>query len=322
MKMTLRFLTIAAVMIFAISSFAQTKEDAVSAYNKAVTLSSTDLPQAVLAMKESADIAAKVGAEADTIGQMAQQQIAALQYNYATALYKEKKIDEAIDNFMLARDYAVQYNDNSTRTKTEELLPKLYLSKGINEYKAGQYDSAVMSYNKALEYDSTMARAWLNMGVAYKKANKDAEMKNAMDKAIQVGTDTNDEKTVEAARKSMSDDLLVSANAAFKKNDFNTTASKLEEALKYSETNPEIFYLHSVALNKLNKYQEALAQAQKGLALEEDTAVKKARFHFEIGNAQVGLGENGNACDSYKKAAVGAFAESANYQIKNVLKCS
>jgi tetratricopeptide (TPR) repeat protein len=318
----MRLLTIAIVMVFAMNSFAQTKEDAVSAYNKAVTLASSDLPQAVNAMRESADIAAKVGPDADTIGQMAQQQIAALQYNYATSLYKEKKIDEAIENFMIARDYAVQYSDNSTKEKTEDLLPKLYLSKGINEYKAEKYDSAVMSYNKALEYDSTMARAWLNMGVAYKKANKDAEMKNALEKAIQVGTATNDEKTVEAAKKTLSDDLLVSANSAFKKNDFATTASKLEEALKYSETNPEIFYLHAVALNKLNKYQDALAQAQKGLAIEEETAAKKARFYFEIGNAQVGLGENGNACESYKKAAVGAFAESANYQIKNVLKCS
>lgn len=322
MKRIFRFLAIASVMVVAVNSFAQTKEDAVNAYNKAVTLSTTDLPGAINSMKQSAEIAAKVGIEADTIGQMAQQQIAPLQYNYATQLFKEKKMDEAIENFILARDYAQQYNDNSTKAKAEDLLPKLYYSKGVGEYKANQFDAALQSYQKALEYDSTMAKAWLSMALAYKKLNNDAEMKNAMNKAIETGQATNDEKTVETARKSMSDDLLLTANAAFKKNDFNATTSLLAEALKYNENNPEVYYLNAVALNKLSKFDEAQVSAEKGLTVETDDAAKKARFYFEIGNAQAGKGETGNACASYKKAAVGQFAESANYQIKTVLKCS
>jgi tetratricopeptide (TPR) repeat protein len=321
MKMMIRLMAIIFVMAFTINSFAQTKDDAVNAYNKAVSLASSDMLQAVNAMKESADIAEKVGPEADTIGQMAEQQIAALQYNYATALYKEKKIDEAISNFIVARDYAVQYNDNSTKAKAEDLLPKLYLSKGVNEYKNSQFDASVASYSKAIEYDSTMARAYLNMGLAYKKLNKDAEKRLAMEKAIEKGLATNDEKTVESARKTMSDDLLVSANAAFKKNDFNSTVSLLDEALTYSDNNPEILYLNAVALNKLSKFDLAQASAEKGLEVEADAADKKARFYFEIGNALAGKGDTANACASYKKAAVGPFAESANYQIKTVLKC-
>lgn len=321
MKMTVRLLAILVVMAFTTNSFAQTKDDAVNAYNKAVSLATTDLPGAINAMKESADIAAKVGPEADTIGQMAQQQIPTLQYNYATALYKEKKIDEAIQNFMLASDYAVKYNDKATKAKTDDLLPKLYLSKGVNEYKNNQFDAAVASYSKAIEADSTLARAYLNMGLAYKKMNKDNEMRLAFDNAIKHGEATNDEKTVEAARKSMSDDLLVSANAAFKKNDFNSTASLVEESLKYNDSNPEALYLHAVALNKLSKFDEALASAEKGLGVEANTPEKKARFYFEIGNALAGKGDTANACANYKKAAVGPFAESANYQIKTVLKC-
>lgn len=321
--MKVRILTFFGVLLITISSFGQTKDDAVNAYNKAVELAkaNTDLAGAVNAMKESADLAAKVGPEADTIGLMAQQQIASLQYNYARALYNEKKIDEALENFLIARDYAAQYNDPATKAKADELIPKLYLSKGVNEYKNNQFDAAIASYSKAIEFDSTMARAYLNMGVAYKKLNKDAEKRLAFDNAIKQGTATNDTKTVEAARKSMSDDLLVSANAAFKKNDFNSTVSLLEEALQYSENNPEIFYLNSVALNKLQKYDQAQASAEKGLAIEADTPEKKARFHFEIGNALAGKGDTANACASYKKAAVGPFAESANYQIKTVLKC-
>lgn len=318
----MKVILISLLMLFSIHSFAQTKDDAVNAYNKAVTLASNDLSEAVKAMIESAEIAEKVGAEADTIGQMAEQQIATLQFNYATSLYKEKKMDEAIDNFMLANEYAKKYNDDATRAKSADLLPKLYLAKGVGEYKESKFDAAVESYSKAIEYDSTMARAWLNMGLAYKKMDKSDEQQNAMENAIEVGLANNDEKTVDAARKTLSEDLLIDANNAFKKNDFNQAASKLDKALQYADNNPEIYYLYAVTLNKLSKFDEAQAQAEKGLAIESDDAAKKARFHFEIGNALAGKGENGNACASYKKAAVGQFAESANYQINNVLKCN
>lgn len=322
MKMNIRIMASAIIVFVGLSSFAQTKTDAVNAYNNAVTLASTNLPEAINAMKEAADLATKAGAEADTVRMMAEQQIPALQYNYATALFKEKKIDEAINNFITARDLAVQYKDNSTQKKAEDLLPQLYLSKGINEYKASQFDAAASSFTKAIEYDSTVARAYLNLGLAYNKLNKNQEMTEAMDKAIEKGLAGNDEKTVETARKTMSNDLLVSANAAFKKNDHNTTAAQLEKAMKYNDTNPEILYLYAVVQNKLSHFDEALTIAEKGLTVEEDNATKKARFWFEIGNAQAGKGDNGTACASYKKAAVGPFAESANYQIKNVLKCN
>lgn len=320
MKKTIKLAAFTIIMVFSVNSFAQTKDEAVNAYNRAVTLVSSDPQQAVNAMREAAEIASKAD-DADTIQQMAEQQIPVLQYNYATALYKDKKIDEAIEGYIQAHDFAVQYNDNSTAEKTNELLPKLYLSKGINEYKAGQFEEAVKSYTQAIELDSTVARAWLNMGLAYKKLDKDTEMKQAMDKAIEVGTSTNDEKTVEAARKTMGDDLLVSANSSFKSNNLQATANKLEEAISYNDSNPEIFYLYAVTLNKLSKFDEALAQTQKGLSVEQDDAEKKARFYFEMGNAQMGKGDNTAACDSYKKAAVGKLAESANYQIKTVLKC-
>ncbi len=320
MKKTIKLAAFTIIMVFSVNSFAQTKDEAVNAYNRAVTLVSSDPQQAVNAMREAAEIASKAD-DADTIQQMAEQQIPVLQYNYATALYKDKKIDEAIEGYKQAHDFAVQYNDNSTAEKTNELLPKLYLSKGINEYKAGQFEEAVKSYTQAIELDSSVARAWLNMGLAYKKLDKDPEMKQAMDKAIEVGTSTNDEKTVEAARKTMGDDLLMSANSSFKSNNLQATANKLEEAISYNDNNPEIFYLYAVTLNKLSKFDEALAQSQKGLSVEQDDAEKKARFYFEMGNAQLGKGDNTAACDSYKKAAVGKLAESANYQIKTVLKC-
>ncbi len=301
---------------------AQTIEEATIAYNRGVELAASDLPKAVEALTEAASIAEKAGEGAEEILRLAKQQIPVLQYNYATALYKDKKVDEAIENFELAHNYAVEYGDQGIQSKADDLLPRLYRVKGNADYKAAKYDEALASFDKALTYDPDFAGAHLSKGLVYNKQNNNELLKSAMDAAIESGLKIRDDKTVEQAKKFMSDNLLIDANDAFKKNDFEKTIELLGQSVEYSETNPEVYYLMAVAYNKLSQWDDAVASALKGLELEEATAAKQARFHFEMGMAQAGKGETGDACASFKKAAVGPLAESANYQIKTVLKCS
>ncbi|HOI88028.1 MAG TPA: tetratricopeptide repeat protein [Lentimicrobium sp.] len=301
---------------------AQTIEEATNAYNRGVELAASDLPKAVEALTQAASIAEKAGEGAEEILRLAKQQIPVLQYNYATALYKDKKVDEAIENFELAHNYAVEYGDQGILSKADDLLPKLYRVKGNADYKAGKYDDALASFDKALTYDPDFAGAHLSKGLVYNKQNNNELLKSAMDAAIESGLIIKDDKTVEQAKKFMSDNLLIEANDAFKKNDFEKTIELLGQSLDYSDTNPEVHYLFAVAYNKLSRWDDAVVSALKGLELEEATAAKQARFHFELGMAHAGKGETGDACASFKKAAVGPLAESANYQIKTVLKCS
>jgi len=303
-------------------TIAQTKDDATNAYNRGVELASTDLPKAVEALIEAVDIAEKAGDEAADILQLASQQIPLLQYNYSTSLYKEKKLDESIAGFILARDYSVKYKDESTKAKAEELLPKLYLSKGNGEMKDNKLAEALESFDKALAYDSSFSKAYLLKGIVFKKQNKFDEMKAAMDKAIETGTASNDDKTVASASKTVSDDYIINANSAFKKGNFSEVISLLDESVKYVADNPEAYYLYALANNKLSKWDDAITSAEKGMSLDENTPEKQARFYFEMGMAQSGKNDTGAACASFKKAAVGPLAESANYQIKTVLKCN
>lgn len=301
---------------------AQTLEEATNTYNQGVALAATDLPAAIAALKQAADIAEKIGPEGAEILNLSQQQMPALQYNYATSLYKEKKMNEAISNFELAYEYADNAGDEGIKAKTANLIPKLYRAKGNGEYKAEQYESALASFAKALKYDPDFAGAYLSEALVYNKQNNTELMKAAMDSAIAAGNRTNDEKTVEQAVKFMSDNLMIEANNAFKKNDFNKAIELLDEATSYSQENPELYYLYALSYNKLSKWDEAIGSAEKGLSVEENTAAKQARFYFEMGTAQAGKGATDAACASFKKAAVGPLAESANYQIKTVLKCS
>lgn len=304
------------------ATYSQSLEDATNAYNTGVELAATDIPKAIESLLQAADIAEKAGPEAEQIMIISRQQIPALQYNYATNLYKEKKVDEAITNFELANEYAVQFNDDGIQAKSANLLPKLYRVKGNTEYKDENYTDAMVSFDKALEYDPDFAGAWLSKGMVYNKQNDDAALQEAMDKAIETGLKINDEKTVEQANKFMGDNLLGNANAAFKKNDFNGAIAILDESIKYADNNAEAYYLYALSYNKLSKWDEAIASAQKGMELDGETPDKQARFFFEMGMAQAGKGATDDACASFKKAAKGPFTESANYQIKTVLKCS
>lgn len=301
---------------------AQTVEEATNAYNVGVGLAATDIPQAIVSLLQAADIAEKAGPDAAEVLNLSRQQIPLLQYNHATILYKDKKLEEAITNFEQAHAFAVRFNDEGIKSKVEELLPKLYRAKGNAEYKAEKYDLALASFDKALEYNMDFAGAWLSKGLVYNKQKKSANLREAMDKAIETGTKTNDEKTVEQATKFMSDNLIGEANSAFKKSDYKGTIEFLDESLKYAQNNAEAYYLYALSFNKLSKFDEAIANAQKGIELDGETPAKQARFHFEIGMAQAGKGSTGDACASFKKAAIGPLAESANYQIKTVLKCS
>lgn len=321
--MKISALMLTAFMLFLVNfSNAQTKDEATTAYNKGVELASTDLPKAVTALIEAADIAEKAGPDAADILQMASQQIPLLQYNYATSLYKEKKLDEAIASFKLAHDYAVKYKDESTRAKADDLLPKLYLSKGNGEMKEDKLTEALASFDQAIAYDATFAKAYLLKGLVYKKQDKFEEMKSAMDKAIETGKVSNDEKTVASAGKTVADEYIKDANSAFKKGTFAQVVTLVDESVKYVDSNVEAYYLYALAYNKLSKWDDAIKSAEKGLTLEENTPAKQARFHYELGMAQAGNKDNGAACASFKKAAIGPLAEQANYQIKTVLKCS
>jgi len=315
-------LTAAILLVFVNLSNGQTKEEATNAYNNGVALAATDLPKAIESLIQAADISAKVGEEAADIQKMAEGQIPLLQYNFATSLYKDKKLDEAITGFILAHEYAVKYNDNSTKGKADELLPKLYFSKGNAQLKEDKFPEALATFDKAIAYDPAFAKAYLGKGLVYRKQDKFEEMKASMDKAIETGKASNDDKTVASASKTVADEYIKDANAAFKKGTFSQVITLIDESVKYVDNNVEAFYLYALSYNKLSKWDEALASAEKGLTIEEATPAKQARFHYEIGVAQAGKKDNGAACASFKKAAIGPLAEQANYQIKTVLKCN
>ena len=300
---------------------AQTKEDAGNAFNAALELSKTDMTAAVIKMQDVLKMCSTIGADADSLKMKVTTVLPVWQYNVGNNLIKDKKYDLAINAFEKSNDFATKYSDANIKEKSESQLVKLYTNQGNMLLKAEKADSALLMLDKALKLDPEYSKALFTKGQAYKKKDDNVKMQENMDLAIASATKTNDTLTIKAAKNAVALNFYQDGKEAFKKKSYAETISKLNSALSYDYKNKELFYLLASSSNSVRKFDEAIEAANNGLALEEQTNDKMARFYYEIAKAYEGKKDTPNACVNYKKSAFGTFASSANYQIKTVLKC-
>lgn len=303
------------------SLFAQTKEDAGNAFNAALELSKTDMAGAVVKMQDVLKMCTTIGKDADTLKMKIATVIPVWQYNVGNNFLKEKNFDLALPAFEKSNEYAGIYSDKNIKDKSEAQLIKLYTNKGNTLLKAEKADSAILFLDKALKFDPEYSKALYAKGQAYKKKGDNMKMQENMDLAIASASKANDTLTVKAAKNAVGTSLYTEGKTAFTKKSFSDAATKLNDALNYDYKNKELYYLLATSNNNIKKFDEAISSANLGLVLEEQTAIKMARFYYEIAKAYEGKKDVGNACANYKKAAVGTFKASADYQMKTVLKC-
>lgn len=300
---------------------AQTKEDAGNAFNAALELSKTDMAGAVVKMQDVYKMCNTIGADADTLKMKVATVLPVWQYNVGNNFIKAKKYSQAITAYEKSRDMAVAYADDNIKEKSESMLAKLYVNNGNNLVKAQKYDEAIVEFEKGVKCDPAYSKAYYYNALAYKKKGDNVKMQENMDLCIAAATKENDSVAVNAAKSAVASSLYSEGAAAFKKKSYEESVEKLNASLAYDDSNKEVYYLLSVANNNLKKHDEAIDAANKGLALETQTAIKMARFYYVIAQAYEGKNDTQNACENYKKSAIGTYAASAKYQMKEVLKC-
>jgi len=300
---------------------AQTKEDAANAFNAALELSKTDMAGAVVKMQDVIKMCTAVGKDADTLKMKVTTVLPVWQFNVGNNLMKDKKFDQAIPAFEKSNEFALAYGDKNIKTKSEDQLEKLYTNKGNTLLKAEKADSAILYFDKTLKLNPEFSKALYAKGQAYKKKGDNVKMQENMDLAIASASKTNDTVTVKAAKNAIATSLYTEGKTAFTKKAYADAVTKLNGALSYGYQNKELYYLLATSNNNLKKFDEAIDAANLGMAMEEQTPDKLARFYYEIAKAYEGKKDVGNACINYKKSAIGTFKASADYQMKTVLKC-
>lgn len=299
---------------------AQTKDDAIVAFNAALELSKTDMATAVIKMQDVVKMCTTVGSEADTLKMKATSVLPIFQYNVGNNLLRDKKYDLATAAFEKSHKMAVEYSEANIKEKSEDILVKLYANQGNELIKVSKYDDALAAFDKTIQLDPGYSKAYYAKGQIYKKKADNAKMQENMDLAIAAATKTNDTVTIQAAKNMVGASLNSEGIAAYNKKSYSDAVTKLNSALTYDFKTKDMYYVLALSNNNLKKYDEAIEAANAGLAMEDQTSVKMARFYCEIAKAYEGKNDIGNACSNYKKSAYGSFVTFANGK-KKELKC-
>ena len=317
------FVLIACMIVFTSISIGQTKNDAIEAFNRGVDLTATDPAAAIKAFEECIQISIQLGEEGEETKELAEINIPPLYYEVALKLYRERKIEEAISGFETAVQISEKYKDVEIKSRSENVLHQLYFTWGNNLSRNNTDDEALEFFDKALALNPNYARAYLGKALVYRKQEKTPEFAEAMDMAIETGLTSNDERTVATAESTARDYFLVRAIRAKDRKAYAESLSLIETSLKYDKDFADTYYLIAVVANAQSRWNDAIEEGNKALELMKDAErAETAKVYFELGNAYAGKGEASLACQAFRDASFGNYAEAAIYQIQHVLKCN
>lgn len=289
--------------------------------NQAVKANKFDL--ALQMYEDAVEIASQLGEEGEMIVVNSQSQIPSLHYKIGVADYKNKKVDKAISEFEKAIDFGIKYNDPETVTKATETIPKLYYAQGNTYYKNEKYGEALEQFKKAAEMSPDYSRAYWGMGLAYNKLGDTENMKDAFVKAQELATADGDDKMLAKINKNAKKILQSKGAKKLQAQQWDAALMCLDASLIFDPDNADTFYYVALANNGMKNFDAAIEAAQKGIDISAAKGPEyQAKLYYELGNALKAKGQNTKACQAYTSAKHGTFAESANYEITQVLKCN
>lgn len=311
------------VMLFSISitGFSQSMKEAVDAFNEGASLTKSNPDGAITAFEKCINISEKLGDEGNDTKEKAEQQLPLLYYTVALNSYKKKDFETAIAGLNEAKTVADKYGNKEISTKSKKIIPQFYYAKGSSEYKSKEYETALASLDKAAELNPKYAKPYLVKASIYKAQNDTENLLAACDKAIEIGS-SSDKKTAESAMKLAKNTTFNNAVKAIGAKNWVEAETNLKKSIEYGNDTPDVHYQLGKVYVAQKEWDPAIASLNTAIQGDQGDAVAKAKYYYELGNAFVGKGDNTSACDSFKKAQHGEYAQNAKYQIETVLKCN
>ncbi len=327
MRFLSRIVLVFSLVVFAVASMssiaqAQTKKDAIEAFNQGYELAKKGQTQAAInKFEESASLSQKVGPDAKEIMDKAQDQLPSLYYQLAIGQYRKQDMQGAIDAFQKAEQVADKYGNKEIAQRSKANVPKLYYAMGNSALQQGNYQAALDASNKALELEPNNPKPYYQQGLVYKKMKKMDEALQKFDKAIDLAKKANDTVTLNSAQNSAKNYLLSTGVDYQQKKEYSKAIDLLTKSLNYDNSFANAYYRLAETYNKMGQSSKALNDANEALKYEKGSKTDKAKIWFEIGLAEQSMNNKSKACDAFENAAFGSFKASAEYKMEQELKC-
>lgn len=297
---------------------AQTRNEAVQAYNEGVGLMKTDVQGAINSFEKSIQMSEQVGDSAADLKEKSIAVLPDLYYQQAYKFYTDKNISAAITASKTTVSIAEKYQNVKTKDRAITLLTQLYMLQGSNYFKTNENDKAISAFDSALIVNPDNYKALLNKALVYRKIDNGALFGETIDKFLEKSV--NDTAQTSQAKKLAVDYYRLAGAKANQANKTDEALNNLGKATKYGE-DKNVYYQLANIYNKQKKFEEAGVNAQKGLDLETGSAADKAKFYYELAVSLAGKGDKDNACTNFKNALYGPFLTPSKAQMTN-LKCA
>lgn len=321
----MRFLcTIACVL--ALSAFltsglnAQDRNEVIAVYNEGAKAIQTDVPAAITAFEKVIEMSDKVGETANDLKQKAVQVLPGLYYKIAATAYNEKKpAAEVIAAAKLAGAMAEKYGSKTHGENSKKILVNGYYKMATEFFSATDYDNAMLAFDSVLTLNPDHIASIYNKALIYRNRDQVDQFEQTIDLFLSKLDPAKDADKITQAKGSALEYFRAAGSKANSANKLDEALALLNRAAKYGD-DKTMFYFFADVYNKKNSFTEGAEYAQKGLDLETGDAEAKAMFYYQLAVAQAGKGETAAACESFKNALYGPFAEAAKAQRTN-LKC-
>ncbi|MQY79742.1 MAG: tetratricopeptide repeat protein [Bacteroidetes bacterium] len=309
------------ILTLTVAGYSQTVNDAKAKYNEGAQLIKTDIQGALNAFNKCIEICNSLGEEGKETKILAESQIPKLNYTLAKGYFDQKKYNEALEGFTVTFETAEKYNNEQVKTQCKRYLTLLFNNLGNSFYRKNEFEKAMENFNQALKYNPLYAKAYFGKGRVYEKLDDLVKMKEAMDKAIETGLSKNDIKTVENAEKVTRNTFYNKGVKAFEAKNYDEAEGYLKTSIEYGNQSVDTHFQLGKIYNIQKNWNDAIKNVNKAIELETGDDTAKAKLYFELATSYVGSGDTNSACEAYKKAMFGPYAENAKYQIEQVLKC-
>ena len=338
-----RLLSFVAIMLFTFGSvapqvFAQDegRAEAVTEYNAGLSLSEEKkYMEAADKFRDAIAIASEY--DLQDIVDLATNQIPKLYLRQASdsyATYQTEKslpsLETAISHFEELETIAGEFGNDDAAKQARNAIPQLYYVKSVLEFRAANYDAAMVSLGVAIERNPNYATAYYQQAIVQKAMDRE-NIEAALayyDKAIEVAATVGDTRTLNNATNAAAEELVFRAVTVAEAGNLSRSNELLGMVVNYDGQNADANYRLAENHNKLGRWNDAIVYAERALEYESGGVVAEAKIYFELGTALKALYDANKtdagklrACDAFENANYGDFSAPATHIMTFELKC-
>lgn len=306
-------------VLSAINMYSQERADIIKAYNDGVKQIQTNIDSAILSFNNVIQMSEKAGESANDLKDKAVQVLPGLYLKSASSKFSAKKpATEIVSAAKQAVATAEKYNNAQVKESAKNVLVQAYNRMGTEFFGKKDYDKALASFDSVLAVNPDYLAAMYNKALIYRTQSNSDALEQTVDTYLSKLPATDQDKKKQASQMAL-EYFRAAGSKANQADKLDDALNLLNKAAKYGDDKDLNYYFADV-YNKQKNFAKGAEYAQKGLDMETGTADAKAKFYFQLGLAQEGLGKTAEACAAFKNALYGPFAEPSKAKRTN-LKC-